>query len=106
MPVSGVREPVQETEGKRAPADKGAMKDHHSGEAGRPPPKAPALKSRRVLVWGLTLAGVCLVGASLALAAFGLPAPAYPGLTALSVIPTSLLLLGGLICARKPQERM
>jgi len=32
--------------------------------------------------------------------------PAYPGLAALSVIPTPLLLLGGLICVRKPQERL
>jgi signal transduction histidine kinase len=47
-----------------------------------------------------------LVVASLILAAVGLPAPAYPGLAALSVIPTPLLLLGGLICIRKPAERM
>jgi len=97
---------MQETEGTRAPIDKGAVEGDRSGEAGRPPPDAPALKSRRVLVWGLTLAGVCLVGASLVLAAAGLPVPVYPGLAALSVVPTPLLVLGGLICTRKPQERM
>ena len=82
------------------------MEGDHSGEAGRPPPDAPARKFRSVLVWGLTLAGVSLVGASLALAAVGLPVPVYPGWTADSVVATPLLLLGGLICARKPQERM
>jgi signal transduction histidine kinase len=46
------------------------------------------------------------VGASLALAAVGLPVPVYPGLVALLVIPIPLLLLGGLICARKPQQRL
>ncbi len=63
-------------------------------------------KSRILLAWGLTLAGVCLVGASLALAAVGLPIPVYSGLTALSVIATPLLILGGLICARNPQVRL
>jgi signal transduction histidine kinase len=58
------------------------------------------------LIWGLGLAGVGLIGAGLALAAVGLPVQAYPGLTAASVIAVPLLLLGGLICARKPQERM
>ena len=65
-----------------------------------------AQRSRRVLVWGLAFAGLCLVGSSLALAVVGLPAPIYPGLAALVVIPTPLLLLGALICTRKPQERM
>ena len=73
---------------------------------GQREPDAPARKSRIVLVWGLTLAGVCLIGASLALAAVGLPVPAYPGWTVGLVTVTPLLLLGGLICARKPQERL
>ena len=66
----------------------------------------PAQTSRSVLVWGLTLVGVCLVGASLALAAVGLPVAVYPGLTAVFVFVTPLLLLGGLICARNPQVRL
>jgi signal transduction histidine kinase len=47
-----------------------------------------------------------LVGAGLALAAIGLPVPTYPGLATIAVIATPLLLLGGLICARKPQVRL
>jgi hypothetical protein len=62
---------VRETEGKRAPVAKGAMERDQSGEAGRAPPDAPPRRSRSVLVWGLALAGLCLIGASLALAAVG-----------------------------------
>jgi signal transduction histidine kinase len=97
---------VQETEGKRTPLETGAIEGDQSGEAGRAPPDAPAQKSWSLLVWGLTLAGVCLVGASLAFASVGLPVPVYPGWTADLVVATPLLVLGGLICARKPQERM
>ena len=66
----------------------------------------PAPKFRSVLVWGLILVGGCLLGASLALAVVGLPAPAYSGLTALSVITAPMLILGGLICARNPLVRL
>jgi len=62
--------------------------------------------SRSALVWTLTIAGLCLVGESLIFAAVEQPVPGYPGLAALSVVATPLLLLGGLVCARKPGERL
>jgi energy-converting hydrogenase Eha subunit E len=52
--------------------------------------------SRSALVWTLTIAGLCLVGESLIFAAIEQPVPGYPGLAALSVVATPLLLLGGL----------
>jgi signal transduction histidine kinase len=97
---------VQETRGKRARAIEGAPKGDGSNQAGRAPLDGPTLKSRGVLVWGLTLGGVCLIGAGLVLAAVGLPVPVYPGWIVISIVVTPLLLLGGLVCARKPQERM
>ena len=97
---------MQETEGTRGPAPKGAIESDRSAEAGPLLSDAPVRRSRSVLAWGLTLAGVCLVGAGLALAAIGLPVPTYPGLATIAVIAIPLLLLGGLICARKPQVRL
>src|SRR5437588_10783719 len=103
MSVSGVGEPVHEPEAKRAPVDTGAIEGDRSGEAGRVSPDAPASKVRSVLVWSLTLAGVGLIGTSLAIAGVGLPVPVYPGWTVSLVVATPLLVLGGLICARKRQ---
>jgi signal transduction histidine kinase len=96
---------VEETKGKRGPVDE-AVEGDKPGKVGRVPPEGRTQKFRSVLVWGLTLGGVCLVGASLVFAAVGRPVPVYPGWTADSVIATPLLILGFLICTRKPQERM
>jgi signal transduction histidine kinase len=97
---------VKEAEGTRAAVDKAATPGGQSHEAREGLQEVPARKPRSVLIGGLTLTGLCLVGASLALAAVGLPVPVYQGWTAGSVIATPLLVLGGLICARKPKERM
>ena len=69
--------------------------------------RRPALLNHRApLAWGLAITGLLLVGASLAMIAVGQPVPAYPAWFALAAYAVPLLLLGGLIWSRRPEERL
>jgi signal transduction histidine kinase len=63
-----------------------------------------ATKLPRARVWTAVLAGLALVVATLVGIAAGNPVPAYPAWTALTAYAIPLLLIGGLIRARRPDE--
>jgi hypothetical protein len=56
--------------------------------------------------WLLALAGLALVAGALLFIAIGQPVPAYPAWTPITAYAIPLLLIGGLVCSKRPGERM
>jgi signal transduction histidine kinase len=62
-------------------------------------------RARPTAVW-IATAGFALVVATLIFVAVGRPVPAYPAWYTTTAYAIPLLLIGSLICARRPQERL